>query len=146
MQARHNQKWQALKERHESASRGDKKLKDKCLELGEWHDNKFKALIRQQETLQMTKEDVITRETRLAERKALLYAKEQSIALWEEKLEATLRAKDDELEALVCQRTKDLEDKHEVALNVVAVDSAARLKKLTDDLAAASAAKTDLDQ
>ena len=38
MQARHNQKWQALKERRESASKVDQKLKDKCLELHEWHD------------------------------------------------------------------------------------------------------------
>ena len=57
-----------------------------------------------------------------------------------------LRAKDDELEALVCQRTKDLEDKQEAALNTIVIDSTARLKKLADDLAALSTAKTNLDR
>ena len=90
--------------------------------------------------------DDMAREARLADHKASLDAREQEISLREEKLEATLRAKDDDLEALVCQRTKDLEDKHGVAMDAIAADSAAQLKKLTDDLAAASAAKTDLDQ
>ena len=49
----------------------------------------------------MTKEDVITRETRLAECKALLDAREQDISSRQEKLEATLRAKDDDLEDLM---------------------------------------------
>ena len=50
MQARH-QKWQELKERRESTSKVDQKLKGKCLELREWHDKQFKALMRQQEAL-----------------------------------------------------------------------------------------------
>ena len=54
LQARHNQKWQELKERHESVSKADQKLKDKCLQLREWHDKQFKALMRQQKILQMT--------------------------------------------------------------------------------------------
>ena len=37
MHARHNQKWQELKEQRESVSKVDQKLKDKCLELHEWH-------------------------------------------------------------------------------------------------------------
>lgn len=39
MQVWHNQKWQALKERRESAGKVDQKLKDKCLELHEWNDS-----------------------------------------------------------------------------------------------------------
>ena len=50
------------------------------------------------------------------------------------------------MKALVHQCTKDLEDKHEAALNAVVADSAALLKKLVDDLAGVSAAKTDLDR
>ena len=46
MQARHSQKWQDLKERHESAGRVDQKLNDKCLELRKWHDKHFKVLLR----------------------------------------------------------------------------------------------------
>ena len=53
MQARHDQKWQALKDRRESSSKVEHKLKEKCLELHEWHDKQFKVLMRQQETLQM---------------------------------------------------------------------------------------------
>ena len=80
------------------------------MELREWHDKQFKVLMRKQETLLMTKEDVMAQETRLADRKALLDAREQDLSLREEKLRATLRTKDDDLEALVRQRTKDLED------------------------------------
>ena len=79
----------------------DQRLKDKCLELHECHDKQFKVLMRQQETLLMTREDVMAREARLADHKASLDAREQEISLREEKLEATLRAKDDDLEAIV---------------------------------------------
>ena len=88
----------------------------------------------------------MARKVRLADRKASLEVREREISLREEKLEATLRTKDDELEALVCQCTEDLEDKHEAALNVVVADSSAQLKKLTDELAAVSAVKTELDR
>ena len=67
----------------------------------------------------------MAREARLADRKAPLDAREQAISLREEKLEATLRAMDDNLEALVCQCTKELEDKHGAALDALAADSAA---------------------
>ena len=76
MRARHNQKWRPLKERRESAGRVDQKLKDKFLELREWNDKQFKVLMRQQETLLMTREDVMAREARLADRKASLDARE----------------------------------------------------------------------
>jgi hypothetical protein len=49
----------------------------------------------------MAKEDVATREARLAEHATLLNAKEKDISSREENLEATLRSKDEELEALV---------------------------------------------
>nr|XP_040249731.1 uncharacterized protein LOC120967188 [Aegilops tauschii subsp. strangulata] len=146
MQARHNQKWQELKERHESADKVDQKLKDKCLELREWHDKQFKALVRQQEILQMMREDVAAREGRLANHKASLDVREREISLREEDIEATLHAKDESLEALVQQRSKELEDKHEAALGTLAANHAARLKKLVDDLDATSSAKVELDQ
>ena len=92
------------------------------------------------------KEDVIVREVRLAECEALLTAKEKDVSSQEGNLEATLRGKDEELEALVQQRTKGPEDKHKVALDTFTLDSATQLKKITDDLAVVSAAKTDLDQ
>jgi chromosome segregation ATPase len=94
----------------------------------------------------MAKEDVAARESRLTERTTLLDATEQSTSSREENLEAALHAKDDELEALVQQRTKEQEDKHKAALDALTTDSAAQLKKLADDLAAASTAMVDLDQ
>ena len=103
----------------------DQKLKDKCLELRKWNDKQFKVLMRQQETLLMTREDVMAREARLADRKACLDAREQEISLREEKLEATLRTKDEGLEVLVQKRTKELEDKHGAALNTLATNHAA---------------------
>ena len=46
------------------------KLKDKGSELHVWHDKQFKVLLRQQETLQVTREDVMGREARLVDGKA----------------------------------------------------------------------------
>ena len=124
----------------------DQRLKDKCLELHECHDKQFKVLMRQQETLQLMREDVTASEACLAERKASLDAKEGDISFREENLEATLRAKDKSLEALVQQCTKGLEDKHEVALATLATDHAAQLKRLFGDLGAASSANIELDR
>lgn len=101
MQGRHNQKWQVLKKQRESANKVDQQLRDKGNELCGWHDKQFQVLTRQHETISMAREDVTAREARLAERKALLDAKGQNISSREEKLGATLRAKDDDLEALV---------------------------------------------
>ena len=44
------------------------------------------------------------------------------------------------------QRNKELEEKHGAALDTLATDHAARLKKLVNDLDAASSAKADLDR
>ena len=46
------------------------------MELHEWHDKHFKVLLRQQETLQVTWEDVIARGAHLADHKASLDARE----------------------------------------------------------------------
>ena len=94
----------------------------------------------------MAKEDIAAREAHLVERAMLLNAKEKYISSREENLEATLRNTDEELEALVQQHTKDLEDRHKVALDTLTLDFATQLKKIADDLAAASIAKADLDQ
>ena len=88
----------------------------------------------------------MAREARLADHKAFLDTREREISLREENLEATLHAKDESLEALVQQRTKELEDKHGAALDTLATDHAAQLKKLVEDLDAASSAKAELDQ
>nr|XP_020166791.1 uncharacterized protein LOC109752307 [Aegilops tauschii subsp. strangulata] len=109
---------QVLKEQRKSANKVDQQLKDKGNELRDWHGKQFQVLMKQQEMISMAREDFIAREAHMAEHKALLDAREQDISSWEEKLEATLRAKDDDPEAL----------------------------KLADDLAAASSAKTTLDQ
>ena len=80
------------------------------------------------------------------EHEAFLDVKERYISSRAERLEATLRIMDENLKFLVQQRIKELEDKHITDLDALSVDSAAQLKKLADDLAAASIAKTDLDQ
>ena len=84
IQAWHRQNWQELKARRESTDKVDQRMKGKCLELHEWHDKQFKVLMRQQETLQMMREDVMARERRLADHKASLDAREQEISLREE--------------------------------------------------------------
>ena len=146
MQAWHNQKWQELKERRESAGSVDQKLKDKCLELREWHGKQSKVLMRQQEMLLMMRGDIMAHEACLADDKASPDARELEISLQEEKLKATLCAKDDDTEALVRQCPKDLEEKHGAALDAIANDSTAQLKKIAYDIDAASIAKADLDQ
>ena len=112
-----------LKKQRESANKVDQQLRDKGNELCGWHDKQFQVLTRQHGTISMAREDVTAREARLAERKALLDAREQGIYSREEKLEATLHAKDDDPEVLVQQRTKELEDKHKVALDALAANS-----------------------
>ena len=60
--------------------------------------------MRQEEVFTMAKEDIVAREVRLAEREALLNTKDKNIYAREGNLEATLRGKDEELEALIQQR------------------------------------------
>ncbi|KAM3256395.1 hypothetical protein ACQJBY_049087 [Aegilops geniculata] len=102
--------------------------------------------MRQQETLQMMREDVVAREGRLADHKASLDAREREISLREENLEATLSDKDESFENLVQQRTKELKDEHGAALDTLSTDHVAQLKKLIEDLDAASSAKVELDR
>ena len=75
--------------------------------------------MRQQETLQMMREDAMAREACLADHKASLDAREREISLREENLEATLRTKDESLEALVQQCTNESKCKHEAALDTL---------------------------
>nr|XP_020156401.1 tropomyosin alpha-3 chain-like [Aegilops tauschii subsp. strangulata] len=92
------------------------------------------------------REDVVARERCLADHKASLDTREQEISLREENLEATLRAKDESLEILVQQHTKELKDEHGVALDTLSTDHATQLNKLVDDLDAASSAKAELER
>ena len=101
MQNRYGQKWQALKEQCNSANSMDQKPRDKGTALCEWHGKQFLVLLWKQEMTSMAKEDVAAWEARLAERIALLDAREKGISSREEKLEATLHSKNEELEALV---------------------------------------------
>ncbi|XP_044339216.1 nuclear matrix constituent protein 1 [Triticum aestivum] len=145
MRSRHSQKWQALKEQRNSANQVDQKLRGKGSELREWHGKQLQVLLRQQETISMAKEDVIARQARLAECTTLLNAGEKDVSSREENLAASLCSKDKELEGLVRQRTKELEDKHKVALDALSSDSPTQMKKVVDDLATTSSAKNDLD-
>ena len=81
----------------------------------------------------MAKEDVASREARLEERTSFLDAKEKDISSREENLMATLHGKDDELEGLVHERTKELEGKHKAALDAVSSESVAQLKNVDDN-------------
>nr|XP_020188977.1 fibrinogen- and Ig-binding protein-like [Aegilops tauschii subsp. strangulata] len=142
---RYSLRWQVVKEQRDSADLMNKKLADKGNELRDWYKKQSHSIMRQEEVLTMGKEDIAAREVRLAERKVLLNTKEQDISTREGNLEATLYDKDEELEALLQQRTKDLEDNHKATLSALALESSAQLKKVTDELVAASAGKTDLD-
>ena len=88
----------------------------------------------------------MAREWRLVDHKASLDARELEISLRGEQLEATLRAKDESLETLVQQCTKELKDEHGAALDTLSTDHATQLKKLVDDLDVTSSAKVELGQ
>ena len=87
----------------------------------------------------------MAREGCLVDHQASLDAREQGISLQEENLEALL-AKDESLEALVQQCTKEQKDEHGAALDTLATEHAAQLKKLVEDLDVASSAKAELDR
>lgn len=146
VQSRYGSRWRALKERHDSAALVEQKLKDRGDELHAWHKRQSHSVRQQESVLVMAKEELAAQETSLAEREALLDAREKEISAREGNLEVALRGKDDELEALVRQRTKDLEDGHKAALDALTQESSTQLKKISDELTAVFAAKADLDQ
>lgn len=113
--------------------------------LQEWYNQHVHSLKRQHETLSMAKEDVGPRETRLAERKACLDAKEAEISSREAALELSLRNKEEELETRLVQHTNELEDGHEAALATLSSTSATQLKKVSNQLAVTAAAKVELE-
>ena len=55
-----------------------------------------------------------------------------------------LRAKDEEIERLIVQRTQDLSHKHEEALDALALDHAGKLKDAVDRAEAAEATRAEL--
>ena len=59
-------------------------------------------------------------------------------------LAATLRAKDEEIEKLVAQRTQDLMQKHQEALDALFLDHAGKLKEAADRVEAAEATRVEL--
>ena len=56
-------------------------------------------------------------------------SQEEDLAACEEKLAATLRGKDEEVEKLVVQRTQELEQRHKEALNAQALVHAGKVKE-----------------
>ena len=100
-QHRYDLKWQAVKEQCDSAILMYKQLANKGNELREWYKKQSHSIMQQEEVLTMAKEDIAAREVHLAERKALLKAKEKDISAREGTLEAILHIKDEKLEALV---------------------------------------------
>ncbi|KAE8790510.1 hypothetical protein D1007_35166 [Hordeum vulgare] len=124
MQSRYNLKEQAAKEQCERADLAHKRLVCKGNEMQEWYNRPVNSLKRQDETLSMAKEDVAAWETRLAERKVRLDAKEAEISSREVALKLSLCNKEEELEVRLVQRAKELEDGHKVALATLSSTSA----------------------
>ena len=60
----------------------------------------------------------------------MLNSQEEGLAAHEEKLAATLRGKDEEVEKLVVQRTQELKQSHKEALNAPALVHAGKVKEL----------------
>lgn len=93
----------------------------------------------------MAKEDVVARETRLAERKARLDAKKAEISSRNVALKLSLCNKEEEFEARLAQRTNEIEDGHKAALVVLSLTFATRLKEVSDQIGVAAAAKVELE-
>lgn len=81
----------------------------------------------------------------LTERKVNLDAHEEDLAAREASLAATLKAKDDEVQALIAKQTQELEQAHKEILAAQVQEHAAKLKESADAVAAATTAKTDLE-
>ena len=79
---------------------------------------------------EMEKNPAATAEVDRAQHHATLNSQEEDLAAREEKLAATLRGKDEEVEELVVQRTQGLEQRHKEALNAQAQVQAGKLKEL----------------
>ncbi|KAE8774986.1 hypothetical protein D1007_52564 [Hordeum vulgare] len=102
MQSRYNLKEQGAKEQCEKAGLAGEQLRRKGNELLDWYNHQIHFLKREFEMLSMDKEDVAARETRLAECKARLDAKEVEISSRGEALKLTFCNKKEELEARIC--------------------------------------------
>ncbi|XP_044332046.1 uncharacterized protein [Triticum aestivum] len=90
-------------------------------------------------------ERVRTHDAMLKEHETLPNTQAKDLASREQALAAAICAKDNELESLVQQHTKHLEDSHKRAINLQAHDAAAKLKEISNNLAATSAIKTELE-
>ena len=71
-----------------------------------------------------------TAEAARTQHQAALNSQEEDLAAREEKLAATLRGKDEEVEQLVMQRTRELEQMHREALDAQALVHAGKVKEL----------------
>lgn len=60
-------------------------------------------------------------------------------------LGATLCNKDEEIETLLKQRTQELEDEHKKSIETQALQNAAMLKEVTDEVAGVATAKAGLE-
>ena len=86
---------------------------------------------------------VAAMEVGLNERKVGLDAYEEELAARGAELAATLRGKDDEIQALVSQQTQELERKHNEAIEAQAIEHAKRIKEPIDAAEVAKVAKTE---
>nr|XP_020177833.1 tropomyosin-2-like [Aegilops tauschii subsp. strangulata] len=103
-------------------------LKDKVEELRSWYNARSRELGNQEEKMAAVAGKARTRDAKLTEQEAQLNAKAKDLAAREQAL-----------------RTKDLEDSQKKAIDSQAQDAAAKLKEVTNNLAAASEAKTGLE-
>ncbi|XP_040260578.1 uncharacterized protein [Aegilops tauschii subsp. strangulata] len=145
VQERYGQRWQEIQEEHSSVNLVDRQLRDKGNELHKWYQGQIQSLMWQLEKLAANEKKATARDNQLTEHEVLLNAKEKDILAREEALAAILHGKDNELEALVQECTKDLEDGHEKAIDLQIQDSVAKLKEVDDNLAATSNAKANLE-
>ena len=86
-----------------------------------------------------------TDEARLTERRVGLDAHEEDLTAREKALADRIRSKDEEIEKLLAQRTKELEQKHMEMLSALTVYHAGKLKEAIDAAGAAEAAKSLLE-
>jgi chromosome segregation ATPase len=123
----------------------DQKLKEKANELRAWYNQQSRILKDQEEKLAASKKEVATLNGKLTERAAQLDARDKDLAAREGALAATLRAKDEEIETLLKQWTRELEDGHKKSIETQALENAAKLKEASDRAATAASTKTELE-
>lgn len=163
MRQRYKRHCKKLQHRVDHLEKAEGEFMPKVNEAKLWHAEKFEDIRSHEAQLAASKEAFVLEQAaaemaqaeaakkaeetngELVQHKIHLDAHEEELAAREEKLAATLRAKDEEIQALLAKHTEELERKQGEALQAQALEHAEKLKEATDAADATGVAKANLE-